>query len=117
MTKVISLEPKKVMNRSTIWEYLRNDTDLEMKFTKIGSGSYPVMAVPLMWDESYLLINSMRFTEFQSIILFSNELVVRYCIYGDMQVNIPYRDIEYIEVREDMDIGYMALHKGKKIKR
>lgn len=105
------------MNRSTIYEFLRKDTDLELKFTKIGTGSYPVLAVPLLWDGSYLLINSMRFTEFQAIILFSNELVVRFGIYSDMQVNIPYRDIEFLEVREDMDIGYMALHDGKKIKR
>ena len=105
------------MNRSTIFEYLKEDTDLELKYTRIGTGSYPVMAVPLMWDSSYLLINSMRFTEFQSVILFSNELVVRFSIYSDMQVNIPYRDIEYLEVREDMDIGYMALHNGEKIRR
>lgn len=117
MTKVIDLKPKKSMNRSTIFEYLRNDTELELKYTKIGKGAYPVLKVPLMWDGSYLLINSMRFSEFQAIILFSNELVVRFGIYDDMQVNIPYRDIEYIEVREDMDIGYLALHNGNKIKR
>ena len=105
------------MNRSTIWEFLRKDSLLEQRFTKIGKGSYPVMVVPYKWDESYLLINGMRFTNFQSIILFSNEMAIRFMMYGDCQVNIPYKDIEFIEVRDFMDIGYQALHKDKKIKR
>lgn len=105
------------MNRSTIFEHLRNDTGMELRYTKIGTGSYPVMVVPLMWEGSFLLINSMTFTDFQSVILFSNELVVRFGIYDDMQVNIPYKDIEYFEVRENMHIGYLALHDGNKIER
>jgi hypothetical protein len=32
-------------------------------------------------------------------------------------VNIPYKDIEYIEVCEDLDIGYEALWQDKKVKR
>jgi len=105
------------MNRSTIYEFLRKDSPLELRFTKIGKGNYPVMIVPYKWDESYLLINSMRFTNFQAIILFSNEIAVRFMMYGDCQVNIPYRDIEYIEVCEDLEVGYMALHQGSKVKR
>ena len=105
------------MNRSTIWEFLRNDSRLEQRFTKIGKGSYPVLRVPYKWEESYLLINGMMFTNFQSIILFSNEMAVRFMMYGDCQVNIPYKDIEFIEVREEMHIGYQALHKDKKVKR
>lgn len=105
------------MNRSTIYEFLRNDTPLELKFTKIGKGSYPVLAVPFKWEESFLLINGMRFTNFQAVMLFSNELVVRFMMYGDCQVNIPYKDIEYIEVCDELNVGYMALHKGNKVKR
>lgn len=105
------------MNRSTIYEFLRKDSPLELRFTKIGKGSYPVMVVPLKWDESFLLINGMRFTNFQSIILFSNEMAVRFMMYGDCQVNIPYKDIEYLEVCEELDVGYMALHQGKTVKR
>ena len=33
---------------------------------------------------------------------------------GWCQINIPYKDIEYIEVREDMDIRYQSLYEGKK---
>ena len=102
------------MNRSTIYEFLRNDSKLEQRFIKIGNGSYPVLKVPDKWDNSFLLINSMRIEDFQSIILFSNELVVRFMVYGDCQINIPYKDIEYLEVQEDMDIGYACLHQGKK---
>ena len=103
------------MNRSTIFEYLRNDTGLELRYSKIGKGQYPVLVAPYKWDTCYLLINGTRFTGIQSVMLFSNELVVRFMIYGDCQVNIPYRDIDYIEVREDMDIGYAGLHEGKKV--
>ena len=64
-----------------------------------------------------MLINVMRFTIFQAIMLFSNELVVRFMMYGDCQVNIPYKDIEYIEVCDELDVRYMALHQGNKVKR
>lgn len=102
------------MNRSTIYEHLRKDTELELRFTKIGKGNYPVLRIPYSWQESYLLINSVRITDFQAIILFSNELVVRFSIHDDWQINIPYSDIEYLEVRNDLDLGYTYLHKGKK---
>lgn len=102
------------MNRSTIYEFLRKDTNLELRFTKIGKGNYPVMRCPDKWDESYLLINNMVITNFQAILLFSNEIAIRFMMYGDCQVNIPYKDIEYFEVKEDMYIGYSYLHQGKK---
>lgn len=103
------------MNRSTIYEFLRNDTELELRFLKIGKGNYPVLRIPYRWEESYLIINNTRFTGFQAVILFSNELVVRFDKFSDDQVNIPYKDITYIEVRNDIDIGYMALHDGNKV--
>lgn len=107
------------MNRSTIFEFLRNDTDLELRYTKIGKGSYPVMRIPYKWEHSFLQINDIRITDFQAIMLFSKDLVVRFDIYNDYQVNIPYSLIEYIEVTSDenFEIGYMALHKGNKIER
>lgn len=102
------------MNRSTIFDFLKEDTELVLGYTDIGKGSYPVLRCPWDWDESYLLINGSRFTNFQAVILFSNELVVRFMMYGDCQVNIPYKDIEYLEVQHEMDIGYASLHQGKK---
>lgn len=103
------------MNRSTIYEFLNKDTELFYGTTQISNGKYVVFIVPWAWENSYLLINNMRFTDFQSLILFSKELVVRFDKYLDQQVNIPYKDIEYLEVREDMDIRYMALHNGNKV--
>lgn len=105
------------MNRSITYEYLRNDVGLDVRYIKIGNGQYPVLKVPLTWDHSYLLINNMRFTDFQSIILFSHELVVRFYQFDDSQVNIPYGDIEYLEVREDLNIGIIGLHNNEKLKR
>ena len=104
------------MNRSTIFEFLRKDTELELRYWKIGKGNYPVLRVPWKWEHSYLLINGMRFTDFEAVVLFSNELVVRFDTYNEMQVNIPYKDIEYLEVKEHLDIGYIGLHEGNKIK-
>ena len=117
MTKVIDLKPKKSMNRSTIYDYLTKDSGLKITWTYINDRKYMVFPVPYEWDNSFLLINSMRITDFQSIILFSYEMVVRFSTYGDTQINIPYKDIEYLEVLEDMDIRYMALHNGEKIRR
>ena len=98
------------MNRSTIYEYLRKDTDLNLKFLKLGNGNYPVLQVPYDWEMSFLLINNIRVTDFQAVILYSTDLVVRFSPYDDWQVNIPYKDIEYIEVREFLDIGYIGLY-------
>lgn len=102
------------MNRSTIYEYLRKDTDLNLKFLKLGKGNYPVLQVPYDWEMSFLLINNIRITDFQAVILYSTDLVVRFSPYDDWQVNIPYKEINSIEVREFMDIGYIGLYDGKK---
>ena len=102
------------MNRSTIYEFIRKETDLQYTTTVINNRKYMVFPCPYDWDESYLLINGSRITNFQAIILFTNELVVRFGITDDRQVNIPYKDIEYLEVRNDLDIGYSYLHQGKK---
>ena len=101
------------MNRSTIYEYLKG-TELELRFIKIGRGNFPVLKIPYSWEESYVMINSMRVTDFQAIILFTNELVVRFTPYDNWQINIPYKDIESFEVCNDLDIGYSRLHQGKK---
>ena len=99
-------------NRSTLYYYFK-DTELMMKMLKIGKGTYKVFQVPYNWETSYLLINNMRFTDFQAVILFSNELVVRFSQFDDCQVNIPYKDIKYIAVSNDLDIGYRELHLNK----
>ena len=104
------------MNRSTIYEFLRKDTELDLRFWKIGKGNYPVLKVPYKWDHSYLIINHMIFTDYEALVLFSNELVVRFSTYNEQQVNIPYKYIDYLEVKEHLHIGYMGLHEGKKIK-
>ena len=102
------------MNRSTIYEHLRKDTKLNIKFLKLGKGSYPVFQVPYDWEMSFLLINSIRVTDFHSLILYSSDLVVRFNPFDDWQINIPYKDIEYFEVREFLNIGYMGLYDGEK---
>lgn len=98
------------MNRSTIYEFLRKETDLELRFTKISNGNYPVLKAPLTWDSPFLIVNNWRITDFQAIVLFSNELVVRFSLCGDAQINIPYKNIEYIEVHDELDIGYQKLY-------
>jgi hypothetical protein len=105
------------MNRSTIYEYLRKDTDLMMRFHKVGKGNYPVLIPPYDWDNVFLLINSTRITNFEALILYSKELVVRFSQFDDWQINIPYKDIEYINVKKDLHIGYMGLYDNEKVYR
>lgn len=103
------------MNRQIIYKYLSQDTDLVFQFTHIGKGKYMLFLVPYKWQSSFILLNNMRVTDFQSIILFSNELVIRFWVTDDAQINIPYKDIEYFEVREELNIGYIGLHNDEKI--
>ena len=107
------LKEEMAHNRSTLYRFFNYETDLMMKFLRIGKGQYKVFQVPWDWDTSYLLINNMRITDFQAVILFSNELVVRFEVYGERQINIPYKDIEYIAVSNDLDIGYRELYMRK----
>lgn len=97
-------------NRSTLYHYF-TDAGMQMRMMKIGKGSYKVFLPDYKWDTIYLTINDVRFTDFQSIILFSNELVVRFGnIYDNSQVNIPYRIIKTIQLDNELDIGYEELH-------
>lgn len=101
------------MNRSILFEFLHKDSQLDLRYIKIGRGSYPVFPVPDSWEQSYLLVNNIRFTDFQALMLFSTDLVVRFDKYADCQANIPYKDIEFLEVREYMNEERMALHNDK----
>ena len=101
------------MNRSTIFDFLLNKSGLINSYEKISNGAYPIFVVPYKWDYAVLLVNGSKIITFEKLILFSSELVVKFETLSDSQVNIPYKDIEYIEVRQDMHIGYMGLHNGK----
>lgn len=105
------------MNRSTIYDFLLHDSGLEQRYWKINHGNYPVFIAPYTWNHSYLLVDGVRFSDFEVLILFSNELVIKFDsnISNNRQVNIPYRLIDCIEVREDLDIGYIKLENGEKI--
>lgn len=103
------------MNRQSIYQYFHDDTEFIFSFVHIGKGKYPIYIVPHKWQTSFLLINNIRITDFQSVILFSNEIAVRFWVNDDAQVNIKYKDIEYFEVREDLNIGYMGLHNDEKV--
>lgn len=105
------------MNRSTIYEYLRNDTDLKIRTERFGRGQFPVLYIPYDWDYSFLHINTLRITNFREVILFSSELVVRFTNLDDWQINIPYKDIDYIAVANDEYYGYIGLQDGEKVQR
>ena len=92
-------------NRSTLYHFFKDKLDL--KYMKIGKGSYKVFRVPYDWESSFLKINDIRITDFQSVILYSNELVIRFSTFDDWQVNIPYRVIKTISLSKDLDIGYI----------
>lgn len=98
------------MNRSVIFHFLNDDSPLELRYAKVGNGSYPVFKVPDDWYHSILLLNDIVFIEFQAVMLFSSELVVRFDRFMDCQANIPYKSIKYLEVREYMNEEQKALH-------
>ena len=100
-------------NRSTLYYYFKK-TGMQMKHIKIGRGTYKVFLPDYKWDSVYLTINGVRFTDFQSIIIFTNELVVRFgSIYDSSQVNIPYYLIKEIQIDNELDIKYEKLHLNK----
>ena len=100
-------------NRSTLYYYFKN-AGMIHKSLKIGKGVYKVFIPDYKWENVYLTINGVRFTDFQSVILFTNELVVRFGnIYENNQVNIPYRLIKTIQLDNELDIGYEELHLNK----
>jgi len=105
-------EHKKQMsqNRSTLYQYFYHELGLPIRHMKIGRGTYKVFLSHDDWDKGYLLINDMRVTDFQAVILFTNELVVRFNVSEDMQINIPYKSIKYIEAKGDLNLGYQGIH-------
>lgn len=96
-------------NRNTLYHFFK-DNEFQLRFTKIGKGSYKVFIPPYDWDSSYLLINDVRITDFEAVILFTNELVVRFDTFTNRQINIPYRIIEKIGVTDEVALGYQELH-------
>ena len=107
------------MNRSTIYDFINKDTGLEQRYWKIANGNYPVFKMPYDWDHGYLFVNNIMFSDFEIIILFSSDMVVKFDTYtsNNRQVNIKYRDINSIEVRRDLDIGYLKLENGERVAR
>lgn len=99
-------------NRSSLYHFFM-DLEFPLRHMKINKGTYKVFQIPYKWDDSYLMINDIRITDFQSVILFTNELVVRFSNYDNWQVNIPYKSIKTIKVTNDLDIGYQELHLNK----
>lgn len=98
------------MNRSVIFHFLNDESPLLKRYAKVGMGNFPVFKVPEEWYQSYLLVNDIVCTDFQAVMLFSSELVVRFDRHSDCQVNIPYSSIKYLEVREYMNEEQKALH-------
>lgn len=103
------LQEEKKQNRSTLYHFFK-EQDFPMRFWTIGNGRYKVFQAPYKWDQSFLMINNMRITDFQSVVLFSSELVVRFSQFNSCQINIPYKDIDYIAVSDRADIGYQELY-------
>lgn len=99
-------------NRSTLYYYFK-EQGLPLRYTKIGKGRYRVFQTHPDWETGYLIINEVRITDFQAVILFTNELVVRFGVYDNQQINIPYKIIKSIEVKGDLNIGYHGIHLNK----
>ena len=101
------------VNRSTLYEYLYKQVHMVLRYMKKGRGTYKVFTVPEDWERGYLLVNNWRITDFQAIVLYTNEIAVRFGQYNNAQVNIPYKDIDSLEVRENLDVGYERVYLNK----
>ena len=100
-------------NRSTLYHYFK-DNGLEMRYTKINNRRYKVFIPPYKWDSAYLIVNDIRFTDWSGLIMFTNELVVRFDGgVTSSQVNIPYKCIEKIQVTDEVGVGYEELYLNK----
>ena len=86
------------MNRSTIYDYLKNLEGFKPLFYKHGKG-YHVKFVPEVWIKySQIVINDWWIEDFYSIILLIQGIVVE-GETGDMKVHVDYKDIEYFDVQ------------------
>lgn len=112
--KVEDKNPKEEQsyNRSTLYHYFK-DCGMQIRFTEINNRKYKVFIPDYKWENIYLTINGVRFTDFQSIIIFTNELVVRFSMYDSSQVNIPYKLIKTIQLDNELDLRYEELHLNK----
>lgn len=108
-----SLKKQNSINRSTLYDYLQHHTDLVLRYMKKGRGTYKVFTIPEEWEKSYLLIDDWRITDFQALVIYTNELVVRFGRYNNSQINIPYTSIDSLEVREKYDIPYEKVYLNK----
>lgn len=108
-TTLKETKEKQSYNRSTLYHYFK-DCGMQMRFTNINNRRYKVFIPDYKWEDTYLTINGFRFANFQSIIIFTNELVIRYNMSDNIQVNIPYKLIESIQLDNDLDIGYEEIH-------
>lgn len=102
------------MNRSTVFHFLKEETELELWSTKVGKWYYNVFSIPWKWETSYLFINNSRIRDFRDIVLFNKEMVIRFSNLTEEQINIPYKDIWYLDVEEEVDVRLVGILKRKK---
>ena len=63
----------------------------------VNKRPYNKLYVPRDWETSYLMTDSIIITDFNEVYLCSDELVIR-GKYESLQINIKYKDMEFIEV-------------------
>ena len=86
------------MNRSTIYDYLKNVENLRALFPRMGKG-YVIKFVPTVWmsTESQVAINDWYVEGFYSITLLIQEIIIEDEM-GNMQLHIRYKDIDEFKV-------------------
>ena len=94
------------MNRSTMYDYLKNIPELKALFYKHGKG-YHIKFVPEIWTQySQVVINDWHIENFYSITMLIQGLIIEGEV-SDMQVHIKYGDIEEFSVY--LEEGYKVI--------
>ena len=86
------------MNRSEIYEILHDK--LRLYSVKHNGRVYIKFHPDKFWDWCMLKINNSFIRDFTEVYICTNELVIR-GLYDKMQINIPYKDIDILEVYGD----------------
>lgn len=84
------------MNRNEVYWALI-DGGLNNYKVIVNKRPYNKLYIPRDWETSYLMTDSIIITDFNEVYLCSDELVIR-GKYEPLQINIKYKDMEFIEV-------------------
>lgn len=87
-----------MINRSTVYDILSEE--LNTYKVIVNNRPYNKLFIPREWEWSMLRINDTYIRDFHNVYLCTDELVIR-GKYDSIQINVPYKSIDLLEVYGD----------------